>query len=232
MTEQQTTQGERPNTDARFRELSLFDKLVYWITVSTCLVIYTILFRVSRKGTHLVPKKGPVMVICNHVSHLDPPLVAISLPRRLTFLAKQELFDHWFMGPYLTSLGVFPIKRGSSDRASIRHALSLLRNGNVLVMFPEGTRSSDGELKPPKSGVAMMVNQMPEITIVPARISGTFQAFGPGRSFPSPKKVSIHYGEPFSLADLGTLPTVKKELYQKLGEEFMARIAACGPQTK
>lgn len=183
-----------------------------------------IYFRLGVRGLRNVPRTGPLLVISNHGSTLDPPLLGFTCPRPFTYLAKAELFEHWLLGPLIRGLGAFPIKRGSSDRAAIRASVALLRAGKALVMFPEGTRSQDGKPREAQPGVAMLLQQVPEATILPARVDGSFDAWPPGRKLPHPRKITLTYGKPFRISDIGPLPSVKKQLYHEIGKEMMQRI--------
>ncbi len=200
------------------------EHLIYFLTWSLGKIFFHLYFRMSITGSENVPKSGPVILASNHTSHLDPPILAFICFRRIYFLAKSELFKNAFFGWYINSLGAFPIKRGAGDRAALKASSTILKNNNALVMFPEGTRSPDGEPQDPKSGLGMLLNLVPEAQIVPVHIEGGFQAFGAGRKFPKPTKIRVSIRKPFRLEDLNDLPSVKKQLYHELGKETMSRI--------
>lgn len=107
-------------------------------------------------GTENLPRQGSVIVVCNHVSYWDPVLVGCTLERQVHFMAKAELFSIPLFGSILKKLGAFPIKRGRSDRSALRTAIHLLQQGKVLGVFPEGTRSTTGDLLPFKTGITMI----------------------------------------------------------------------------
>lgn len=179
--------------------------------------------RISYHGWRNLPETGPVIVACNHASHLDPPLMGACFPRQLAFLGKSELFKAP-LGPVIRRLGAFPIKRGAGDRAAMRLVIQLLDEGWPVLMFPEGTRTQDGNLQEPQMGISMIVMQRPEVPILPVRLDGTFQALGPGRKFPSPAKVRVTVGKPFTIKELEGLPTVKKQLYRAVADRIMDKI--------
>ncbi len=183
-----------------------------------------IYFRMGVRGWSNVPKKGPVLFVSNHISHLDPPILGIAAPRRLYYLAKSELFTGKKGGAFLRMVGGIGIKRGASDRAALRTAMDVLKRGDCLIMFPEGTRSETGEIGEAQRGVSMLINQMPDVPVVPVHIRGTYESMGPGKSFPRPVKVKVSFGKAFRLDDLPSLPTVKKLLYHELGKEIIHRI--------
>jgi 1-acyl-sn-glycerol-3-phosphate acyltransferase len=186
-------------------------------------------FRLKVRGWRNVPAEGPLLVVSNHSSHLDPPLISTALRRRLAFLAKAELFRNRVFGALIGGLGAFPINRGAGDRAALRISINLLRKGYPLLMFPEGNRTKTGELGEAKTGVAMLLAQVPEAQILPIRIDGSFQAWPPGRKFPAPKKITLTVGKPFRVSDLKDLPEQKKQLYHEIGRQIMRRIKEAEP---
>lgn len=221
--------GEKTEKAKDWSPPGAFEVLFYWAVWLLASILARLYFRLSIRGYWNIPKSGPVIVVANHSSHLDPPLIGGTLPRRMIFLAKAELFEGAVLGRAITWLGAFPIKRGGGDRAAIRAAVEVLRKGNALLMFPEGNRSLDGELREAKTGVAMLLQQVPEATIVPVRIEGTFEAMPPRGGFPRPRKVRLTVGKPFLVSDLERLPGEKKQLYQELGRQIMKRIADAEP---
>jgi 1-acyl-sn-glycerol-3-phosphate acyltransferase len=186
-------------------------------------------FRFRVRGWRNIPSSGPVLLVSNHASHLDPPLVSTACRRRMAFLAKAELFPNRLAATLLGGLGAFPIKRGGGDRAALRTSVDLLKQGIPLLMFPEGNRTKNGELGEAKTGVAMLINQVPDVTIVPIRIDGSYHAWPPGRGLPYPRRITLTVGKPFRVSDLKDLPTVKKQLYHEIGREIMTRIMRAEP---
>ena len=211
-----------------FKKPNLLDHLFYNAIWSLGYVASFFYLHLRIRNRRVVPGKGPVLLVSNHSSHLDPPLVGFSCMRRVLYLAKAELFEVPVIGRSIRSLGAFPIRRGGGDRAALRVSIELLRAGNCLLMFPEGSRSQDGALREAQNGVAMLLNQVPEALVVPLRIDGSYASWPPGKKFPRPSRVTITYGVPFRVADLPNLPTEKKRLYREIGEETMRRIATAG----
>ncbi len=126
----------------------------------------------------------------NHISNLDPPLLGAGIDRQVHFMAKEELFRIPVISFLITKFGAFPVKRGAGDRGAIRTALSLLEEGKILGIFPEGTRSKTGEVGAGLPGVAMFALKS-QATVVPVAIVGPYRLFRP---------VTIVYGEPIDLS--------------------------------
>ncbi len=149
--------------------------------------------RGRRVGRHRLPTGGSTLVVCNHISNLDPPLVGMfALPRKMHFMAKSELFSTRFGTWLMHGIGAFPVERGAGDRDAIRYAREVLRNGDCLIMFPEGTRSRTGNLRPFFSGAGVLALEE-GVTVVPAAIWGSQKRFGP---------VRVTFGEPIDMSDI------------------------------
>lgn len=175
--------------------------------------------RLRRRGQHHIPRTGPVLVVSNHVSQKDPPLMGGAvLPRRLYYMAKVELFRIPVMGPIIARLGAFPIDRGNADRDAIRVARAILERGDVLLMFPEGTRSRSGVLGPGLPGAGALALD-PRVTVVPAAIWGSQRRLGP---------VNVIFGPPLDLSDLAEGPRSRRA--QAAVDRMMQSIAELLPQ--
>lgn len=167
--------------------------------------LYWTFFRFKYEGSERVPpasdRRG-VILAPNHTSYLDPPILGISLPRRVTYLAKDYLFRAFFVGWVLRMIGALPIKAGAKDRdlKSIRDLLRILADGRCVVVFPEGTRSADGEFKDPESGIGFLALKS-KSWVVPVYIEGAFKAFPKGAKFFKCSPVRVSYGEAFIPAD-------------------------------
>ncbi len=112
------------------------------------------IWRWDIEGLENIPADGPVIIVANHISYWDPVLIGVALTRRVFFMGKKELFAIPVLGFLLKSWGVFPVDRAHPDRGAIRRALDLLRSGQIIGIFPEGTRSKTGALLPPSTGAA------------------------------------------------------------------------------
>jgi 1-acyl-sn-glycerol-3-phosphate acyltransferase len=139
------------------------------------------------RGREHLPRKGGALVCANHISYLDPPgLGAAVLPRRSYYFAKKELFSNPIFGFFLRKHYAFPVDRGSMDREAIRHAIEVLRKGELLVLFPEGGRSPDGSLQPGNIGPALIASKA-GVPIIPAAIKETIYHARRRRPAPRPR---------------------------------------------
>ena len=172
----------------------------YWLIRNALFITYKVLFQFRHFGSANVPGvKDPrgVILAPNHVSYLDPPVLGISLGRRVTFLAKDYLFKHGFVGFILRGIGAYPIKSDSgNDFRTLRDLIRILKRGACVTVFPEGTRSNDGNLRAPESGIGFLAMKS-GAWVVPAYIKGSREAMPKGTSGVRMKPVSIFYGEPF-----------------------------------
>ncbi len=188
-------------------------------------IFYRIFFRFRFYGTVNVPKDTDsrgVILAPNHASFLDPPILGIALERRVTYLAKEYLFKNFFVGAVLRGVGAYPIKSEKDDLRSIRDLIRLLKNGNCVVVFPEGTRSETGQMKAPEGGIGFL-SAKSRSYVVPVYIRGSYEAYPKGAKFFRCAPVSVYFGEPFVPADHKVLME-EKDPYLAVAQEIMARI--------
>lgn len=156
---------------------------------------FKLLFGCKVTGAEQIPKSGGVIIAANHVSNWDPPVVASYVPRQVHFMAKEELFNIPVFGFVIRRLGAFPVKRGASDRGAIKNAIELLKGGQCLGLFPEGTRSADGRTQKPEPGLALIASKS-NAAVVPAAIIGTNRILRGGSFF---ARLTVRYGKPISM---------------------------------
>ncbi|PWU25074.1 MAG: 1-acyl-sn-glycerol-3-phosphate acyltransferase [Candidatus Rokuibacteriota bacterium] len=196
--------------------------MLYGTLKPLALALMRLGLRLEIRGRQHVPASGPVLIVSNHVSVLDPPVVGASAPRELHFVAKEELFAVPLFGRLLRALNARPVKRDGSDSRALRTALRLLAEDRALLMFPEGTRGVEGRLGEGKAGAGMLA-VMSKAPVVPVYVSGTGRALPPGCVVPRPAKVRVTFGPPLHFKSGGD--EGRKERYREAAHEMMRAIA-------
>ena len=128
------------------------------------------------RGTEKIPRKGGVIIASNHIAGADPFLLGSAVPRELWFMAKKELFKPFLLGKFISKVNAFPVDRFGFDLEVIKVSIGLLKEGRALIMFPEGTRSTDGRIKNGKIGVGMLARKA-VVPIVPVYLGNTRKAW-------------------------------------------------------
>jgi|SRR5579872_6837445 len=186
-------------------------------------------FRWRVIASDRVPLAGPVILASNHASFIDPPLIGAPLKRPINYLARESLFKVPIVASILRSWEVVPVDRDGGTGRGLKAILGRLHRGGAIILFPEGTRTRDGQLQPARSGVGLAVIKS-DAPVVPVRVFGTFEAYGRERRLPRPRKVTVKYGEPLLFADLRaeaktcSKPRLK-EIYQEVADQIMKAIA-------
>jgi 1-acyl-sn-glycerol-3-phosphate acyltransferase len=151
-------------------------------------------------GKEYFPRSGGFILACNHASNLDPFLVGCICPRRLNYMAKEELFKNRFVGGLIASVGAFPVRRGAADLGAIRTAFKRVKSGGGLLLFPQGGRRAVNDTTDPEPGVGMLSQRM-GVAVVPAFIEGSDKALPPGNGrIVRGTVITIRFGPAISLA--------------------------------
>lgn len=198
----------------------------YYVSKAIAKVLLVLLTRCQVKGRENVPKQGPLLIVANHLSLADPPLLSLSLGRRVIFMAKKELFHFRLIAYFFRSFGAFPVHRGQLDRQALRQAQQVLADGQALVMFPEGMRSRSGRLRPAFSGVALIASRS-SAPILPVGISGTERLEHISWLWHRPR-ITVNIGHPFYPPPLKSKLT--KQDLAGLTNSIMQHIAELLPQ--
>lgn len=165
---------------------------LYRFLRSMAIVVFAIIFPTKVTGVEHIPADGAVMLCCNHVSGIDPIFLACALKRRVTYLAKKELFANKFMNWLLRSIGMVPVDRGASDIQAMRVCLDVLKQGGVLGIFPQGHRYKQDENRTMQNGAAMMALRARPVVIA-AHISAPVKLF---------RRTIIRISPPLDLSDI------------------------------
>ncbi|HEX8208312.1 MAG TPA: lysophospholipid acyltransferase family protein [Solirubrobacteraceae bacterium] len=191
--------------------------IVYWIVRALFQPFFHVYFRLKRHGRHHIATEGPLLLASNHRSFLDPFVLGTMLRRPVYYVAKKELFENRLQAWFLNALGAFPVDRGSSDQEMLETARQILARGDVVLIFPEGTRIRPGGLAEPKRGVGRLALES-GAPIVPLAVIGT-EAIRRGWRI-RPHKVTIRAGRPL------TYPRVN-EPSRQLAQAVTDRIWPC-----
>lgn len=203
---------------------------VYFIGWTFYRCVFATYFRWRVYHRERVPSQGPVILASNHASFLDPPLIGSSLNRDINYLARQSLFRYPVLGWILRTVNAVPVDRDGGGAAGLRAIMDRLHRGGAIILFPEGTRTRDGQLQKARSGIGLTVIKS-DAPVVPVRVFGTFEAWGRGRGFPRPHRVTVKFGRSMDFAQFRaeaktcSKPRLK-EIYQQVADEIMTTIAA------
>jgi 1-acyl-sn-glycerol-3-phosphate acyltransferase len=197
-----------------------------WLVMRAFFAVY---FRWRVFGAGNVPKSGPVILAANHASFMDPPLIGAGLSREINYLARESLFRFPLVGAVIRALHAVPVDRDGGGARGLKNIIERLHAGGGIVLFPEGTRTPDGNLQRAHSGVGLMVLKSAAL-VVPVRVFGTFAAYGRKKSFPRPYRVAVKYGVPIDFSKLRAEAktcdkTRLRKIYQQIADEIMAAIA-------
>lgn len=167
-------------------------------------IIFHTLWPIRVRGQEYVPQKGAAVVVSNHLSLVDPFVVGFGANRLINFMGKEELFRMPVLGNLMRKLGSFPVDRSRRDPAAMRTALTVLKQGELLGMFPEGTRSTTGEMNEFRAGAARLASRT-RVPIIPVAVFNTNKALPP-KKWIRPARIGVRFGEPFELTELNNNP--------------------------
>ncbi len=222
---------------------SFLQPVLYWFVFYTVMALFTVIYRIRRVNTGRIPREGPCLLVANHQSHLDPPLACMANTARQThFLARGGLFSNRVFGWLIASLNSIPISEEQSDVGAIREILKRLEQGVPVLMFPEGSRTENGELQPFQRGVALLLKRA-KCPVVPIAVEGCYDAWPRHRSFPRLLgcRVAVSVGKPMDAAELlkdgpdaaldrlaSEIESMRLDLRAKLRASTKGRYPACG----
>jgi 1-acyl-sn-glycerol-3-phosphate acyltransferase len=199
--------------------------MLYSILRAAFWVFIHLVCRYRVRGRNFVPLKGPLIIVANHLSWVDPIILGLVLPRRIWFFSKAEIFQWPIIGLLCTLTGQIPVHRGENDRAALEKGIAYLREGKALMIFPEGTIARQEQMIAAHAGAAMLAIRT-GATVLPVAHYGTRRVLRSTRIwFP---RVDIHIGKPYT-------PFLPVEVSRKVGlqlitEDMMTRVAEMLPE--
>jgi 1-acyl-sn-glycerol-3-phosphate acyltransferase len=173
-------------------------------------------------------EEGPLILAVNHSSYFDPPLAGICSKRAVYYLARKNLLEWPILGPLFPQMNVIPVERDGNDMSALRGLIKKIKDGNGIVLFPEGTRSKDGNLQSAKAGIGLIIAKT-QAPVLPMRIFGAYEAFPKGTRGLKLTKIKVVLGEPIYLTKEDVEPATR-ETYQKLSNRVMEAIAKLTPE--
>jgi 1-acyl-sn-glycerol-3-phosphate acyltransferase len=174
---------------------SLAKRAVYDSLRWLCRLYGVVFFQLRCRGRGRIPAQGPVLMCSNHQSYLDPVLVGLTCDRRLNFLGRASLFRSYFFRRLFEFLDAIPLEREGLGLAGLRESLRRIRRGEMVLIFPEGTRTRTGEIGPLEAGFCLLARRA-SVTLVPVGIDGAFEVWPKEARFPRPGRIQIDVGQP------------------------------------
>jgi 1-acyl-sn-glycerol-3-phosphate acyltransferase len=193
----------------------------YYIARFAVILFFKVFTRWRVVGLENVSSGGALLVVSNHLSNADPPLLSVTLKRNAIFMAKKELFRNPVLGYIIYGFGAFPVHRGQLDRKAIRDAEQVLSDNNILVIFPEATRSKEAKMKKAFPGASLIAVRT-DVPIVPTAITGTEKVVGLKWMLRRPG-IQVRFGEPFHLP--GAKGRKTRDILDESTNVVMRRIA-------
>lgn len=183
----------------------------------------TLFFRFRVVHEDKVIHDGPALIVCNHQSFLDPPLVSVAFQTPIHFLARKTLFDNRWFGGLIRRLNAIPVDQDRPDFTSLKTIIALLKKGERVLVFPEGSRSEDGQLGAAQPGVGLIIAKS-GVPVLPMRLFGAYEALPRGAKRPRSVPVRLVVGDPVDFS-AEAAEAEGKERYRKLAEKAMEAIA-------
>ncbi len=182
-----------------------------------------------------VPATGPAILAANHASFFDPPLVGAGLQRTICYLARDTLYTNPLLTTVLHQLNTIPVDREGGGAKGLKAIMDRLTGGAAIILFPEGTRTHDGQFRPARAGIGLLVAKS-QCPVIPIRIFGSYEAFSRHHRVPRPHQMIVKYGRPLWFRELRaetqtcSKPRLKA-IYQQIADELMFQIGKLQPGT-
>jgi 1-acyl-sn-glycerol-3-phosphate acyltransferase len=203
---------------------AMSDMRVYQSSTRLFKLFLLIWHRLKIRGAENIPKEGGVLIASNHASYLDPPVVGVGYRGRpVHFMARDTLWNSKFGSWWMNKVGCIPVSRGTGDIKALKMTIKALKEGKAVSMFPEGTRTEDGELQEAKGGIGFIIEKS-GCVVVPAYIDGSYKAHPKGTKFIKPCKLTVTFGKPITQEDFQALGS-GRAAYDAHAALIMERIA-------
>ena len=211
----------------RYQQFSFWTDSVPYRWSQRCLgAALTGLCKLEAHGNEHVPRKGGVLLLSNHVSYLDPFIVGITARREFYFMARDSIFKVPLIGKLLALHNAYPVKRGTADRRALKYTISLLKEGHAVLIFPEGTRSKDGNLGKARGGVSFIIHNA-DVPAIPVYLAGANYLMPRRSKWIRPAKLATHFGPPIDFSESRKIED-KRLMYNSMSKMIMESIGALG----
>jgi len=219
-----------------FDDSALRMDMSYAVSRHLVRLIFSTYFRGEVYNAHKVPERGPVIIASNHVGYIDPFCVGAAVNRRICYLCRESAFKWPIIGYLLKKWNAVPVDRDGKNPRGLKAVLDRLKDGEAVMLFPEGTRTYDGNLQRAKPGIGLLVAQS-QAPVLPVRIFGMWEAFNRHMKFPRPKKVKVVFGELISFDEkIEKLKNSDREsaklVYQEIADGIMTAIENIKPKNE
>jgi 1-acyl-sn-glycerol-3-phosphate acyltransferase len=200
-------------------------RMTFWYLLGYSLskAIAKTFFNYRVIGAENMIEEGPCIIAANHCSYLDPPLVGVACKRAIHYLARKSLLDVPILGPILPELNVIPVDQKNADRSALMGAIRVVKNGGAVLIFPEGSRSPDGQLQPAQPGIGMIAAKT-GAPVVPMRVFGSYEALPKDCSLPRCNPIALVIGKPLRFS-VGEPEIEGREIYGEISKRVMYAVA-------
>lgn len=203
--------------------------MLYELVVPPGRLWFRLFFKLHVVGQENVPLHGPALICSNHCSYLDPMLIVAAFPRRIYSLSRKEVYQQSLLGPIVRRLGAVRLDRDSmADKEALQTVLRLMDNGKLCVIYPEGTRSPNGQLQPAHNGAAFLAVKS-IAPVIPVAIIGSYECWPRQRRWARPGRITVRIGEPV-VYHLPATRECRREDLTAISNDIMARIRALQEQ--
>jgi 1-acyl-sn-glycerol-3-phosphate acyltransferase len=198
--------------------------IVYNIFYNLAKLLARMIFSMRVIHPERMVESGPLLIAVNHSSFFDPPLAGICSRRGVYYLARKTLLKWPFFGPLFPAMNVIPVERDGNDMSALREVIKKVKDGNAVLLFPEGTRSVDGQLQPARAGIGLVIAKT-GAPVLPMRIFGAYEAFPKNAHRFQLSQITVVIGEPIHFT-AEEISNTSRETYQLLSNRVMEAIGA------